>query len=461
MSSNLSTLNTPTALIVLAAGKGSRMKSDLPKTLHPVAGAPMLWHAMRAGGTLAPQKSVVVTGFGGDAVKASALAYDDKVEIALQREQLGTGHAVLQAKAALDGFDGDALVLYADTPFIQPETLQSMAAARKTHDIVVLGFDVYDPSARYGRLVTEGDDLLEIVEFKDATENQRAITLCNSGVVMADRATLMSVLEDVTNDNAAGEYYLTDIVSIARSRGLSATVVKCEEAETMGVNSRAELARAEAAYQTRMRDSLLDKGVTMQAPDTVHVAWDTEIAPRAEIEPYVVFAPGVSVASGAKIRAFSHLEGAHVASGAVVGPYARLRPGADLGENTRVGNFVEIKNATLDAGAKANHLTYVGDAHVGAKANLGAGTVTCNYDGFNKHKTEIGANAFIGSSTMLVAPVSVGDGAMTASGSVITKDVAPGDLALARAQQVNKPGLAKRLFEKLKKIKESKTKGTT
>lgn len=455
MSSHITAQDTSTALIILAAGKGSRMKSDLPKMLHKVAGAPLLWHAMRAGQSLAPKKTVIVTGFGADAVTASAQTYEPNVETALQSEQLGTGHAVLQAKQAFTRFDGDALVLYADTPFVQPETLQTMAEARKLHDIVVLGFEVFDPNARYGRLVTDGEALLEIVEFKDATPAQRAITLCNSGVVMADNATLFSILEDVTNDNAAGEYYLTDIVAIARTRGLSATVVECSEAETLGVNSRAELARAEAEFQNRTRTSVLDSGVTMQAPDTVHFAWDTVIESGAEIEPYVVFAPGVTVETGASIRAFSHLEGAHVRSDAVVGPYARLRPGADLGQKSRVGNFVEIKNATLGTGAKANHLTYVGDASVGAHANLGAGTVTCNYDGFNKHKTEIGENAFIGSSTMLVAPVSVGNGAMTASGSVITRNVNPGDLALARSQQVNKQGLATRLFEKLRKIKEN------
>lgn len=425
------------------------MNSDLPKVLHPIAGAPMLVHAIRAGLTLEPARILVVTGHGADAVEQAAQDYAPMAECVLQVERNGTAHAVAQARAALDGFSGDVIVLYGDTPFIQPETLDAMKAARADHDVVVLGFQAEDP-ARYGRLVMAGQNLERIVEYKDATPEERDITLCNSGVISADAATLFDLIDAVGNDNAAGEYYLTDIVGLARSRGLSAGAVTCAQSETMGVNSRAELAQAEAAFQARARLLTLADGVTLSAPDTVYFAYDTVLGRDSLIEPNVVFGPDVTVETGATIRAFSHLEGCHVSRGAVVGPFARLRPGAELAEDVKVGNFVEIKNARLDRGAKVSHLTYVGDAEVGEDANLGAGTVTCNYDGVMKHKTRIGARAFIGSSTMLVAPVSVGDDAMTGSGSVITEDVPPGALALGRAKQVTKPGLARKLVEMLK-----------
>jgi len=296
----------------------------------------------------------------------------------------------------------------------------------------------------------QGDALDRIVEFKDATDAERAITLCNSGVIAADNATLFSLIDAVGNDNAAGEYYLTDIVALARARGLNATVVECAEAETLGINSRFELAQAEAVFQNIARMTALDDGVTLTAPETVYFAYDTVIGRDAVVEPNVVFGPGVTVESGATIRAFSHLEGCHVSRGAVVGPYARLRPGAELAENTRVGNFVEVKNAVISEGAKVNHLSYIGDAEIGPRSNIGAGTITCNYDGVFKHHTTIGADVFIGSNTMLVAPVTVGNEAMTASGSVITRDVPAGDLAVARAKQENKTGFALRLFEKLR-----------
>ncbi len=438
-----------TALIILGAGMGTRMNSDLPKVLHPIAGAPMLGHAIKAGATLDPARTVVVAGHGADLVERAAKAFDPDVTVAIQTEQLGTAHAVAQAREALSGFDGDVIVLYGDTPFIRPETLEAMIAARKTDDVVVLGFEADDP-ARYGRLIVEGSALLRIVEFKDANDTERAVTLCNSGVVAADAKTLFALIDAVGNNNAAGEYYLTDIVAIARQQGLSATVVTCDEAETLGVNSRHELARAEALFQTNARRAAMEDGVTLIAQDTVFFAHDTVIGRDTTIEPNVVFGPGVTVESGATIRAFSHLEGCHVSRGSVVGPYARLRPGAELAEDVKVGNFVEVKNATLDAGAKVNHLSYIGDASVGAASNIGAGTITCNYDGVFKHKTTIGAEAFIGSNTMLVAPVTVGDGAMTASGSVITRDVPAGDLAVARAKQDNKAGFATRLFAKLR-----------
>jgi len=438
-----------TSLIILAAGKGTRMNSDLPKVLHPIAGDPMLIHAMAAGATLAPTHTIVVAGHGAEAVTAAALAYDEDTQVVVQSEQLGTGHAVDQAKEALEGFEGTAIVLYGDTPFVSPETLERMMEATKTADVVVLGFEAAD-AGRYGRLIMDGTSLEKIVEFKDASEAELAVTLCNSGVIACDSATLFDLLAQVGNDNASGEYYLTDIIGLARTRGLTATAVTCDEAETLGVNSRAQLAEAEAAFQARARALLMEDGVTLQAPDTVFLARDTYIGRDALIEPNVVFGAGVTVESGAHIRAFSHLEGCHVSRGAVVGPYARLRQGAELQENARIGNFVEIKNAVLAEGAKVNHLSYVGDAFVGARANIGAGTITCNYDGVMKHHTHIGADAFIGSNTMLVAPVQIGDGAMTGSGSVITSDVEPDALALARAHQVEKPGMARKLMDMLK-----------
>jgi bifunctional UDP-N-acetylglucosamine pyrophosphorylase/glucosamine-1-phosphate N-acetyltransferase len=442
----------PIALIVLAAGLGTRMESDLPKVLHEVGSAPLVAHALRAGWALEPERVVVVAGHGAEAVTRAVRAWDESAEVVLQPEQKGTAHAVAQAQPALAGFSGDAVVLYGDTPFIRPETLAAMAEARARHDIVVLGFEAADPG-RYGRLVMRGDELLRIVEWKDATENERAIGLCNSGVVMADAALLMDLVAGVGNDNASGEYYLTDIVALARARGLSAGVVTCDESETLGINTRAELLAAERLFQDRARAAALADGVAMPAPETVHFALDTVIGRDAVVEPHVVFGPGVTVESGARIRAFSHLEGCHVSRGAIVGPFARLRPGAELAEDVHVGNFVEIKNATLGEGAKANHLSYIGDASVGERANIGAGTITCNYDGVFKHRTEIGPRAFIGSDTMLVAPVRIGADAMTASGSVITQDVPEGALGVGRAAQVNKPGFARRFMEKLRSAK--------
>jgi bifunctional UDP-N-acetylglucosamine pyrophosphorylase/glucosamine-1-phosphate N-acetyltransferase len=437
------------AVIILGAGLGTRMNSDLPKVLHPIAGAPMLVHAMQAAAVMDPARCVVVAGYEAAQVEKAALAHDPDVTVVVQDEQLGTGHAVAQAQAALADFVGDALVLYGDTPFIRPDTLEAMIEARQTHDIVVLGFEAEEP-ARYGRLILKGGQLDRIVEYKDATDDERAVTLCNSGVIAADAATLFDLVAAIGNDNAAGEYYLTDIIAIARARGLTATVVECAEAETLGINSRFELAQAEAVFQNAARITALDDGVTLVAPETVYFAYDTVIGRDAVIEPNVVFGPGVTVESGAMIRAFSHLEGCHVSRGAIVGPYARLRPGAELAENTRIGNFVEVKNAVIAEGAKVNHLSYIGDAAIGPRSNIGAGTITCNYDGVSKHQTSIGADVFIGSNTMLVAPVSLGDSAMTASGSVITRDVPAGDLAVARARQDNKAGFALRLFEKLR-----------
>jgi bifunctional UDP-N-acetylglucosamine pyrophosphorylase/glucosamine-1-phosphate N-acetyltransferase len=443
------------SLIVLAAGLGTRMKSEKPKVLHELAGAPLLAHALAAGQALEPARVVVVAGHGAEAVRALAQEIDPAIEVAVQEQQLGTAHAVAQARPLLEGFAGDALVLYGDTPLVRPETLEAMRAARGRADLVVLGFEAAEPG-RYGRLVVEGDALERIVEAKDASPEELRITLCNSGVVMADAPTLFSLIEEVGNDNAAGEYYLTDIVAIARARGLTATVVRCDEEETLGVNSRAELARAEAVFQRRRRAEALEDGVTLAAPETVFFSFDTVIGRDVVVEPNVVFGPGVTVETGAQIRAFSHLEGCHVSDGAVIGPFARLRPGAEIGEGAKVGNFVEVKAAEIGPRAKVNHLSYIGDAAVGEAANIGAGTITCNYDGVMKHRTEIGARAFIGSDTMLVAPVKVGAEAMTASGSVITEDVPDGALAIARARQEVKPGLARRLMARLRQIKARK-----
>lgn len=446
-----------TALIILGAGMGTRMNSELPKVLHTIGGAPMLVHAMRAGAALAPAKTIIVAGHGADEVSRAALAYDPDAQTVLQDEQLGTAHAVAQAGAALAGFDGDAIVLYGDTPFITAETLEAMMAARTTHGVVVLGFEAADPG-RYGRLIVDGDTLEKIVEFKDATDKERAVTLCNSGVIAAKSSVLFDLISQVGNDNAPGEYYLTDIIGIARAQGLSASVVRCAEAETLGVNSRAELIAAEAEFQARARACAIEDGVTLLAPETVFFSYDTYLGRDAIIEQNVIFGPNVTVETGARIRAFSHLEGCHVSRGATVGPYARLRPGAELQEDVHVGNFVEIKNAILAEGAKVNHLTYIGDADIGARTNVGAGTITCNYDGVFKHRTVIGADAFIGSNTMLVAPVTVGAHAMTATGTVVTKNIPDGDLAVGRAKQENKAGLAVKMFDKLKALKAKRVK---
>ncbi|MEV8465171.1 bifunctional UDP-N-acetylglucosamine diphosphorylase/glucosamine-1-phosphate N-acetyltransferase GlmU [Fluviibacterium sp. DFM31] len=445
------------AFVILAAGKGSRMLSDRPKVLHQVGSLPLLGHALRSTAPLNPARLIVVAGHGAEAVEEATARLAPAARTVRQTEQLGTAHAVDQARPLLADFDGDVTVLYGDTPFIRTETLERMRAARQSGaDVVILGFDTPDPG-RYGRLITEGDRVRRIVEFKDASPEERAVTLCNSGVVMAPAALLFDLIAQVGNDNASGEYYLTDIVGLANDRGLTCRAVTCDPAETLGINTRAELAGAEAVFQAARRAEVMAAGATLTAPETVFLSADTEIGQDCVIEPHVVFGPGVTLASGVTIRAFSHLEGATVASGAVVGPYARLRPGAHLAEDARVGNFVEVKNAELARGVKVNHLSYIGDAEIGPASNIGAGTITCNYDGFLKHKTTIGSGAFIGSNTMLVAPVTIGDGANTGSGSVITRDVPEGALAIARARQDNKPGLATRLRDLLRQKKAALT----
>lgn len=438
------------ALVVLAAGQGSRMQSDLPKVLHRLGGLPLVGHALAAGRSLDPARVVVVAGHGADLVTKAVGKLDPDAQIALQDQQLGTGHAVAQALPLLDGFAGRVVVLYGDTPFITSETLERLVA--HPADVVVLGFEAADPG-RYGRLVVKGGDLDRIVEYKDADETTRAIALCNSGVMAADAALLRDLVGRLGNDNAAGEYYLTDVVGLARAEGRRAAVVTCDESETLGINTRAELAAAEAAFQARKRAEAIESGVTMADAQTVWFAPDTVIGRDAVIGQNVVFGPGVTVESGAEILPFCHLEGCHVSAGATVGPFARLRPGAELGGDVHVGNFVEIKNSVLAEGAKVGHLTYLGDAEIGERTNIGAGTVTCNYDGVGKHRTVIGAEAFIGSDTMLVAPVRIGARAMTGSGSVITQDVPDDALGLGRARQVTKPGLAARIMQALRAAK--------
>ncbi len=446
----------PVAVIVLAAGQGTRMNSDLPKVLHTLAGAPLIAHALATARTLEPERTVVVVGHGAEAVAAAARGIDEEVAVVEQAEQKGTGHAVLAAAPALDGFEGDVVVLYADTPLIRAESLQAMLDARAGGAaVVVLGFEAAEPGG-YGRLIVDAGGLSAIVEARDATPEQLAIALCNSGIMAADAAWLFDRLAAVEPNNAKGEYYLTDVVGLAHAAGLHAIAITCPEAETLGVNSRADLAVAEAAFQARARAEALDNGTTLTDPATVWFALDTHIGRDVTIGPNVVFGPEVTIESGATIHAFCHLEGCHVSRGAKIGPFARLRPGAEIAEDVHIGNFVEIKNAIVEEGAKANHLTYIGDARVGAGANIGAGTITCNYDGVFKHHTDIGARSFIGSNSALVAPVTIGDGALVAAGSVITEDVPAGALALGRGRQTTKPGLGAKLIARLRALKAAK-----
>jgi len=449
----------PNALLILAAGRGTRMKSDAPKVLHQLGGVPMLHHAMAAAGPLKSDRVVVVAGFGASQVEAAAKSFDTTVDIVVQKEQLGTGHAVRVAKDELAGFKGDIFVLYGDTPFITAQTLEKMSKARKDGAaVVVLGFEADDP-ALYGRLVLNENGLLvKIVEARDADAIQQDITLCNSGVVCAEAAVLYDLVAEIGNNNKAQEYYLTDIVEIANQKELKCSVVTCPQTETFGINSRSELAAAEAVFQRDARHAALENGVTLQDPDSTIFAFDTLIGRDVVVAPHVVFGPGVTVESGAEIRAFSHLEGCHIGADVTIGPFARLRPGAEIGDTARVGNFVEVKAAQVGNGAKINHLTYIGDADIGADANIGAGTVTCNYDGVLKHKTIVGEGAFIGSNTSLVAPVSVGAKAMTGSGSVISKDVPAQALGISRPRQANVPEFATKLMARLTAIKSSRKK---
>jgi len=438
------------AVVILAAGQGTRMRSDTHKVLHPIACKPLLMHLLDSVDRLGAEKRVVVVGKGRDQVELALKGRD--VAIAHQSEQKGTAHAVQQARDALAGYEGAVLILYGDTPFVEPETLQRMLERLDGGGgpgVVVLASTPDDP-LKYGRIILgEGDHIAKMVEYKDATEEERAVRLCNSGMMAVRAKDLFRWLDKVGNDNAAGEYYLPDVVNIAAAEGRDAVVIEGDPYETAGVNSRAELAHLELDWQRRRREEALQEGATLIDPESVWFAADTKLGRDVTVEPHVVFGPGVEVADGATIKAFSHIEGATIATKAVIGPFARLRPGAKIGEKAKVGNFVEVKKAVLGPGAKANHLSYIGDAEVGADANIGAGTITCNYDGFGKYGTVIGEGAFIGSNTALVAPVAVGKGAIVGAGSVITKDVEQDSLAVERSEQRGIAGWAKRFREKM------------
>ena len=429
------------AAIILAAGKSTRMKSAQSKVLHPVGGRSMIKWVTALAREAGIERIVCVVGEANADVKAAAETLG--LEIAIQEPQQGTGHAVQCAKNALKDFEGQVVVLYADTPLIKAETLENVFRAFETHDLAVLGFEPEDPAA-YGRLVTQGEELHAIVEAKEASPEQLAIGLCNSGVLAGQSTDLFNACDRVTNDNVKGEYYLTDIVEILRGDGKSATVIKASETEVLGVNDRVDLARAEAAFQDRMRSSVMKNGVTLKHPESVYFSYDTEIEADVTIDANVIFGPGVRIKSGSVINGFCHIEGAVIGQNAQIGPFARLRPGTDLAESTKVGNFVETKKATVGKGSKINHLSYIGDADLGENVNVGAGTITCNYDGFNKHKTTIQDGAFIGSNSALVAPVTIGAGAFLGSGGVVTDDVPDDALALARSKQVNKLGWGSR-----------------
>jgi bifunctional UDP-N-acetylglucosamine pyrophosphorylase / glucosamine-1-phosphate N-acetyltransferase len=438
------------SVVILAAGQGTRMRSDTHKVLHPIASRPLLLHLLDNVEGLGSNKCVVVVGKGRDQVERTLNGRD--VAVVHQAEQKGTGHAVAQAKPALDGYDDAVLILYADTPFVQAATLTRMLERLDGKDgpgIVVLGSRPDDPAA-YGRIILgEGDRISKMVEFRDATPEERAVRLCNSGMLAVRASDLFRWLGEVSNDNAAGEYYLPDIVNIAAAEGREAVVIEGNPYETAGVNSRAELAHLELEWQRRRREQVLHEGATLIDPESVWFAYDTRLGRDVTVEPHVVFGPGGEVADGATIKAFSHIEGAVIGARASIGPFARIRPGSSLAEGTKVGNFVELKNASVAKGAKVNHLSYVGDSEIGEGANIGAGTITCNYDGFGKYRTVIGAGAFIGSNTALVAPVTIGDGAVVGAGSVITTDVEADSLAVERSEQRGIAGWAKKFRERM------------
>ncbi len=434
--------------VVLAAGEGTRMKSALPKVLHPIAGLPMVVHVMRAAEAAGGELALVV-GSGAEAVEAVARKHAPAVATYVQRERLGTAHAVLAAREAIARGHDDLLVVFGDTPLLRAESLSAARAklAAGAH-VVVMGFRTDRPHG-YGRQIERNGRLQAIREERDCSDEERRITFCNGGLMAFSGRHALALLEAVGNNNAKGEYYMTDAVEIATERGLEVVAIEVASADILGINTRAELAEAEAIWQSRRRREAMLSGVTLIDPATVYFSHDTEIGPDALVEPNVWFGPGVKVAGGAVIHAFSHLEGASVAKGASVGPFARLRPGAVLAENAKVGNFCEVKAADIGPGAKVNHLTYIGDASIGAKANIGAGTITCNYDGFAKHRTDIGPGAFIGSNSALVAPVRIGEAAYVASGSVVTQDVPDHAVAFGRARQENKEGMGARLRARL------------
>jgi bifunctional UDP-N-acetylglucosamine pyrophosphorylase/glucosamine-1-phosphate N-acetyltransferase len=445
------------SVVVLAAGQGTRMRSDTHKVLHPIAGKPMLLHLLATVEAMGAERRIVVVGKGREQLEAALDGHG--VTTALQAEQKGTGHAVRMAEEALAGFDGPVLILYGDTPFVTAETLARMLDRLAQPDdpgVVVLASSPVDGKT-YGRVILgDSDRIAKMAEYKDAGETERAVKLCNSGMMAVGARDLFRWLGQIGNANAAGEYYLPDIVMVAIHEGRAPVAIEGEPFETAGVNSRAELAALEEDWQTRRRWQALEQGATLIDPESVWFSADTELGRDCTIEPHVVFGPGVKIADGATIRAFSHIEGATISTGCEVGPFARLRPGAMLGEGAKVGNFVEVKKATLGRGAKANHLSYIGDASVGEKANIGAGTITCNYDGFGKYRTEIGPGAFIGSNTALVAPVSIGAGAIVGAGSVVTKNVAADELVIARGEQKGFAGWAARFRARQQAKKDKK-----
>ena len=444
--------------IVLAAGKGTRMKSSLPKVMHKVAGRSMLGHVLALASTSGSSATAVVIGPGMDNVRAETSKLQLTASVYVQHQQQGTADAVLAAREAIAAHTGDVIVLYADTPLIQPATIARLRAVLdQGAGVAVLGFEALDP-AGYGRLLTDASGtLVAIREDKDATAAERQVRLCNSGVMAFSLPDLLGTLSAIGNANAKGEYYLTDAIEIARSKGARAAVVVCDEDEVLGVNARDQLSIAENLWQRRARAAIMANGATLIAPETVWLSYDTIIGQDVIVEPNVFFGPGVVVEDNVEIKANCHFEGARIGRGARIGPFARLRPGAALGEDTHIGNFVEVKNVTMGAGAKANHLAYLGDGSVGAGANIGAGTIFCNYDGFFKHKTEIGDGAFVGSNSSLVAPVKIGAGAYIGSGSVITKDVAAGSLALERSEQDERPGWAQKFRTLMARRKAAKT----
>jgi len=428
------------AAIILAAGQGTRMKSATPKVMHRVAGLPILGHVIRAAKGAGCARIVVVTSADGEAVREFATSLG--AQSVVQDKQLGTGHAAACAADALGDFSGEVITTYGDMPLVTSATFEASFAAREKAGMAIVAFR--SRNTAYGRVIAKGGILERIVEYKDASGDERKIDLCNAGIMAADAKNFFRWTAKLENNNAQHEYYLTDVPLLAKGEGVACTVVEADEAEMMGVNSRAELAAAESAMQKRLRAAALDAGVGMIAPETVFLSYDTRLEADVSIAPYVIFGPGVKVAAGAEIRSFSHLEGADVGRDAVVGPYARLRPGAVIGEGAVIGNFVEVKNTKVEAGAKASHLTYLGDARVGANANIGAGTITCNYDGFDKHFTDIGAGAFVGSNSALVAPVKIGEGAFVGAGSVVTEDVEADSLAVVRAPQTVNKGWAQK-----------------
>jgi bifunctional UDP-N-acetylglucosamine pyrophosphorylase/glucosamine-1-phosphate N-acetyltransferase len=433
--------------IVLAAGEGVRMRSDLPKVLHRIGGRPLIEHVMRAATQAGGSEIALVIGPGRDDVAAAARRVAPQTQVFTQRERLGTAHATLTAQDAIARKSDDIVIMFADTPLVRVNTLEALRAPLADGAAVaVLGFRAETP-AGYGRLITDGDTLLAIREDRDAAPEERSINLCNAGLMALAGEHALAILGRIGNANAKGEYYLTDAVAIAHEMGLKAVAIETSEDDVRGINNKVQLAEAEAELQKRLRAAALDSGVTLVAPDTVFLCDDTKFGKDVTIEPFVVFGPGVTVDDGALVRSFSHLEGARVGKNARVGPYARLRAGTELGADVHIGNFVEVKAAQIEDGAKANHLAYIGDARVGERANVGAGTITCNYDGVDKHRTDIGRESFIGSNSALVAPVRIGDRSYVGSGSVITMDVPDDSLALGRGQQTVKEGWAKRLRE--------------